>query len=47
MAVSKTVIMHPRYNTRALRHRNVSEFYDYDVALIQVNGSLPLSWKAR
>lgn len=45
--VSKTVIMHPEYNIRALRHRNVSEFYDYDVALVQVNKSIPLSWKAR
>ncbi|XP_074497464.1 complement C2 [Sebastes fasciatus] len=45
--VSKTVIIHPEYNTRALKHRNVSEFYDYDVALVQVNNSIPLSWKAR
>ncbi|XP_060901605.1 complement C2-like [Labrus mixtus] len=45
--VPKKVIMHPKYNTRALRHRNVSEFYDYDVALVQVNMSIPLSWKAR
>uniref|UniRef100_A0A3Q3BHL8 C3/C5 convertase n=1 Tax=Kryptolebias marmoratus TaxID=37003 RepID=A0A3Q3BHL8_KRYMA len=27
------VILHPRFNAYALRHRNVSEFYDYDVAL--------------
>lgn len=47
MAVSKTVIMHPKYNIRALKHRNVSEFYDYDVALIQVDKSIPLSWEAR
>ncbi|XP_042342151.1 complement C2 [Plectropomus leopardus] len=47
MVVSKKVIMHPKYNTRALKHRNVSEFYDYDVALVQVNQSIPLSWKAR
>ncbi|XP_034557857.1 complement C2 [Notolabrus celidotus] len=45
--VPKQVIMHPNYNTRALKHRNVSEFYDYDVALVQVNMSIPLSWKAR
>lgn len=44
---SKRVIMHPGFNTRALQHRNVSEFYDYDVALVQVNKSIPLSWKAR
>ncbi|XP_051252628.1 complement C2 [Dicentrarchus labrax] len=45
--LSKRVIMHPRYNTRALKHRNVSEFYDYDVALVEMNRSIPLSWKAR
>lgn len=44
---SKAVIMHPDYNTRALRPRNVTEFYDYDIALVQVNESIPLSWKAR
>lgn len=47
VAVSKAVVMHPRFNTRALTHRNVSEFYDYDVALIQLNQSIPLSWRAR
>ncbi|XP_072249057.1 complement C2 [Leuresthes tenuis] len=41
------VIMHPNYNVSALRQRNVSEFYDYDVALVQTNSSIPLSWKAR
>ncbi|XP_034089092.1 complement C2 [Gymnodraco acuticeps] len=45
--VSERVIMHPKYNIRALKHRNVSEFYDYDVALVQVTKSIPLSWKAR
>lgn len=45
--VSERVIMHPKYNIRALKHRNVSEFYDYDVALVQVAKSIPLSWKAR
>ncbi|XP_029372782.1 complement factor B [Echeneis naucrates] len=44
---SRRVILHPNYNTRALVHKNVSEFYDYDVALVQVNKSIPLSWKAR
>ncbi|XP_035536463.1 complement C2 [Morone saxatilis] len=47
VGISKRVIMHPRYNTRALKHRNVSEFYDYDVALVEMNQSIPLSWKAR
>ncbi|XP_076000051.1 complement C2 [Genypterus blacodes] len=44
---SKRVIMHPNYNTNALKSRNVSEFYSYDIALVQVNKSIPLSWKAR
>ncbi|KAG7223070.1 hypothetical protein INR49_015829, partial [Caranx melampygus] len=44
---SSNVTLHPKYNTRALIHRNVSEFYDYDVALLHVNKSIPLSWKAR
>ncbi|KAM7413560.1 hypothetical protein PAMA_020775 [Pampus argenteus] len=46
-AFSNKVIMHPKYNTNALKHRNVSEFYDYDVALVRVNKSIPLSWQAR
>ncbi|XP_029964019.1 complement C2 [Salarias fasciatus] len=41
------VIMHPEYNTYALQHRNVSEFYDYDVALVQLKESIPLSRSAR
>uniref|UniRef100_A0A8C9ZPJ9 C3/C5 convertase n=1 Tax=Sander lucioperca TaxID=283035 RepID=A0A8C9ZPJ9_SANLU len=35
--VPKRVIMHPKYNIRAFKNRNVSEFYDYDVALVKVN----------
>ncbi|XP_061574969.1 complement C2 isoform X2 [Cololabis saira] len=44
---AEKVIMHPNYNIYALKQRNVSEFYDYDVALVQTNRSIPLSWKAR
>nr|XP_020441546.1 complement factor B-like isoform X2 [Monopterus albus] len=44
---SKKIFMHPKYNVYALKHRNVSEFYDYDIALIELNNSIPLSWKAR
>ncbi|KAM9732882.1 complement C2 isoform 2-T2 [Menidia menidia] len=40
-------IIHPNYNVSALRHRNVSEFYDYDVALVHIPGNIKLSWKAR
>eukprot|EP00064_Thunnus_orientalis_P000310 superscaffoldBa00000015_g310 len=46
-ALSNKVILHPKYNINALEHRNVSEFYDYDVALVQVNKSIPLSREAR
>ncbi|XP_028275293.1 complement C2 [Parambassis ranga] len=41
------VIMHPKYNIYTLQQRNVSEFYDYDIALVRLNNSIPLSWKAR
>ncbi|XP_034023779.1 complement C2 [Thalassophryne amazonica] len=44
---AKRVILHPEYNIYALKHKNVSEFYDYDVALVELNKSIPLSWKAR
>ncbi|XP_034459755.1 complement C2 isoform X2 [Hippoglossus hippoglossus] len=44
---SSRVLIHPKYNINALKHRNVSQFYDYDVALVYVNKSIPLSWKAR
>ncbi|KAM3616859.1 uncharacterized protein V6R79_024948 [Siganus canaliculatus] len=47
IVTSTNVIMHPNYNIRALTHRNISEFYDYDVALVQLNQSIPLSQKAR
>ncbi|KAM4589324.1 complement C2 [Fundulus diaphanus] len=43
----KQVIMNPKYNTQALTDRNVSEFYDYDVALVETSRKIPLSWTAR
>ncbi|KAJ0022390.1 hypothetical protein NQD34_009880 [Periophthalmus magnuspinnatus] len=45
--MSKQVIMHPKYNVEGLKQRNVKEFYDYDVALVEVDTPIPLSWKAR
>lgn len=45
--MSKRVIMHPKYNVEALKHRSVMEFYDYDVALVELETPIPLSWKAR
>ncbi|KAM8905021.1 complement C2 isoform 9-T10 [Spinachia spinachia] len=44
---AQKVFVHPSYNVRALEHRNVSEFYDYDVALVRLAKSVRLSWKAR
>lgn len=43
----RRVIVHPNYNTNALKHKAVREFYDYDVALLETNSSIPLSWSAR
>ncbi|KAJ0063429.1 hypothetical protein NL108_002643, partial [Boleophthalmus pectinirostris] len=45
--MSKRVIMHPQYNVDGLMQRNVKEFYDYDVALVEMDTPIPLSWKAR
>lgn len=45
--MSKQVIMHPEYNVDALKQRNVKEFYDFDVALVELDTPIPLSWKAR
>ncbi|XP_008424315.1 complement C2 [Poecilia reticulata] len=41
------VITHPEFNTLKLKGRNVSEFYDYDVALVETKQKIPLSWEAR
>uniref|UniRef100_A0A673ZW14 C3/C5 convertase n=1 Tax=Salmo trutta TaxID=8032 RepID=A0A673ZW14_SALTR len=40
------VIPHPQYNIDGLRHKNVKEFYDYDIALVKVEEIKP-SWTAR
>uniref|UniRef100_A0A3Q2FYQ9 C3/C5 convertase n=1 Tax=Cyprinodon variegatus TaxID=28743 RepID=A0A3Q2FYQ9_CYPVA len=47
MVPFNNVIIHPKFNIKALRHRNVSEFYDYDVALVKTARPIPLSWTAR
>ncbi|XP_004076012.1 complement C2 [Oryzias latipes] len=44
---AEEVKIHPNYNTNALKHRNVSEFYDYDVALVLTTAAIRLSWAAR
>ncbi|KAL0972773.1 hypothetical protein UPYG_G00194580 [Umbra pygmaea] len=45
-AVVLSVIPHPLYNISKLRDKNVTEFYDYDIALIKVK-TMALSWTAR
>ncbi|XP_023869870.1 complement C2 [Salvelinus sp. IW2-2015] len=40
------VIPHPQYNVDGLSHKNVKEFYDYDIALVKVE-KIQLSWTAR
>uniref|UniRef100_A0A4W5PWE4 C3/C5 convertase n=1 Tax=Hucho hucho TaxID=62062 RepID=A0A4W5PWE4_9TELE len=41
-----SVIPHPQYNVDGLNHKNVKEFYDYDIALVKVE-KINLSWTAR
>ncbi|KAF7219489.1 complement factor B [Nothobranchius furzeri] len=41
------VIIHQKYNISALKERNLTEFYDYDLALVKTKDSIPLSWQAR
>lgn len=44
---AKEVLQHPQYDVRGLKNRNVQEFYDYDIALVKVEESIPLSSAAR
>ncbi|KAK0135378.1 Complement factor B [Merluccius polli] len=46
-AIASLIFLHPNFNVKGLKHRNVSEFYDFDVALVQLNTSIPLDWEAR
>ncbi|KAJ8280236.1 hypothetical protein GJAV_G00052170 [Gymnothorax javanicus] len=45
--IAGSIILHPQYNVAGLRHKNVMEFYDYDIALIKLNQSIELSREAR
>ncbi|KAG7267479.1 hypothetical protein CRUP_023133 [Coryphaenoides rupestris] len=45
--IASKIFVHENFNIRGLKHRNVSEFYDFDVALVHLNTSLPPSWNAR
>ncbi|KAJ8403751.1 hypothetical protein AAFF_G00346190 [Aldrovandia affinis] len=42
-----SVILHPQYNIKGLQHKNVKEFYDYDIALVKLSESIKLSGEAR
>ena len=41
------LFLHPLYDVMGLKHKNVKEFYDYDIALVKVQKSIPISQKAR
>uniref|UniRef100_A0AAY4CA40 C3/C5 convertase n=1 Tax=Denticeps clupeoides TaxID=299321 RepID=A0AAY4CA40_9TELE len=43
---AKSLFIHPQYNVLGLRSKNVNEFYDYDIALVETE-DIPLSSKAR
>ncbi|KAL2096605.1 hypothetical protein ACEWY4_008753 [Coilia grayii] len=41
------LIVHPQYNVKGLRSKNVKEFYDYDIALIKLEQNVSVSHLAR
>lgn len=43
----KKVIIHPSYNINARAAAGVREYYDYDVALIQLETNIDISYGAR
>lgn len=43
----KTFKLHPKYNLNAKAKEGVKEFYDYDVALIQLMEAVQISSAAR
>lgn len=43
----KRVIIHPSYNINARAAAGVKEYYDYDVALIQLETDIDISYGAR
>ncbi len=43
----KNFRIHPNYNVRAKVHEGVTEFYDYDVALIQLETGVQISTLVR
>ncbi|XP_024122044.1 complement factor B [Oryzias melastigma] len=43
----RKIFLHPNFNTKARQDQGVTEFYDYDVALIQLEESIQISTLAR
>ncbi|ROL49834.1 Complement factor B [Anabarilius grahami] len=41
------LILHPQYNVKGLKDKNVNEFYDYDIALIRMRENITISSQAR
>ncbi|XP_067306042.1 complement factor B [Pseudorasbora parva] len=41
------LILHPLFNVKGLKDKNVNEFYDYDIALVRMKENVTLSLKAR
>lgn len=41
------LIIHPQYNLKGLKDKNVKEFYDYDIALVRLRENITISSQAR
>ncbi|XP_064408092.1 complement factor B-like [Latimeria chalumnae] len=41
------LLLHPWFNIQGKAHKNIKEFYDYDVALIELEEAIPFSPKIR
>ncbi|XP_056120603.1 complement factor B [Rhinichthys klamathensis goyatoka] len=41
------LILHPLFNVKGLKDKNVNEFYDYDIALVRMRENITISLKAR
>ncbi|KAL1260174.1 hypothetical protein QQF64_008001 [Cirrhinus molitorella] len=45
--IALELILHPQFNVKGLKDKNVKEFYDYDIALIRISEPIRLSVNAR
>ncbi|XP_073674042.1 complement C2 [Garra rufa] len=41
------LILHPQFNLKGLKDKNVKEFYDYDIALVRIKEDIKISVNAR